>query len=105
MSNFTSFLKNNYNTTFNTKRSGESNDITKINFCIVNNINPFLFTPIRDFELIMPQGCYSSISNKLDTSTIGFCLSSYIKDYSIPDYVKRDIVDCINPTTTTTTTV
>lgn len=99
---FKIFLEKYYNSSFNTKRSGKNNPITKVNSCVVNDINKVIEPEIRDFELSMPQECYTTLSENPTTNDIQRCVSQYGQ---FNDGILVSIQSCLSvqPTTTTTT--
>ena len=101
---FKIFLEKYYNSTFNTRRSGINNPITKVNSCVFNVINEFINPQIKDFELSMPQECYTTLSENPSTDEIKSCISKYGQ---FDEGVLNQIQTCLSlkPITTTTTTI
>ena len=100
---FKIFLEKYYDSTFNTRRSGINNPITKVNSCVFNVINEFINPQIKDFELSMPQECYTTLSENPSTDEIKSCISKYGQ---FDEGVLNQIQTCLSlkPITTTTTT-
>jgi hypothetical protein len=89
-SKFKIFLEKYYNSSFDTKRSGKNNVITRVNSCVVNNINTVIEPQIKDFELSMPQECYTTLSENPTTDQIQNCISKYGQfDYNILKKIQR----------------
>ena len=90
--NFKKFLEKSYDSTFNTRRSGKNNVITRVNSCVVDNLNEVIEPKIKNFELLMSQECYTTLGETPTLFDIQNCVSKYGK---LDDKVFENIQQCL----------